>query len=176
MTLYMTSLCRVWWSCPTDLEENMAKENYEERTERLLEPIVSELGYTIVDVEYVKEGADYYLRAYIDKEGGIAIDDCEKVSRKLEEELDKEDFIPNAYILEVSSPGLGRQLKKEKHYLQSIGEKVDVRLYKSLPDKRKEFTGILKSYENEHFVFEVEGQDIELDLAQVSKINLHFDF
>ena len=154
----------------------MAKENYEERTERLLEPITQALGYTVVDVEYVKEGTDYYLRAYIDKEGGITVDDCEKVSRKLEEKLDAEDFIPNAYILEVSSPGLGRQLKKEKHYLQSIGEKVDVRLYKALSDKRKEFTGVLKSYENEHFVFEVDGENLELDLAQVSKINLHFDF
>ena len=175
VTLYMTSLCRVWWSCPTDLEENMAKENYEERTERLLEPIVSELGYTIVDVEYVKEGADYYLRAYIDKEGGIAIDDCEKVSRKLEEELDKEDFIPNAYILEVSSPGLGRQLKKEKHYLSNLGQKVDVKLYKAI-EKVKEFTGILKSYENGHFVFEVDGKDMELDAGAISKINLHVDW
>lgn len=152
------------------------KETYESNTERLLEPILQELGFKLVDVEYVKEGADYYLRAYIDKEGGIMINDCELVSRRLEEKLDAEDFIPNAYILEVSSPGLGRQLKKEKHYLQNIGEKVDVRLYKALSDKRKEFTGVLKSYENEHFVFEVDGEDLELDLAQVSKINLHFDF
>ena len=108
------------------------KENYEEKTEKLLEPIVASLGFSVVDVEYVKEGADYYLRAYIDKEGGITVDDCEKVSRSLEEKLDTEDFIPNAYILEVSSPGLGRQLKKEKHYLANIGEKVDVKLYKAI--------------------------------------------
>ena len=89
------------------------KETYESNTERLLEPILKEYGYSLYDVEYVKEGADYYLRAYIDKEGGITVDDCEKVSRALELKLDEEDFIPNAYILEVSSPGLGRQLKKE---------------------------------------------------------------
>ena len=177
------------------------KENYEELTERLLAPIVDSLGFTIVDVEYVKEGADYYLRAYIDKEGGITIDDCEKVSRLLEEELDRQDFIPNAYILEVSSPGLGRQLKKEKHYLSNIGEIVDVKLYKAV-NKVKEFTGILKSYENGHFTFEVEsnskkrnkspknhldankdankdGADntiIELDASDIAKINLHIDF
>ena len=152
------------------------KETYEANTERLLEPIIKEFGYSLYDVEYVKEGTDYYLRAYIDKEGGITVDDCEKVSRSLELKLDEEDFIPNAYILEVSSPGLGRQLKKEKHFLAGIGEQVDVRLYKALPDKRKEFTGMLKKYENEKFVFEADGSEIELDLAQISKINLHFDF
>jgi len=151
------------------------KENYEEKTEKLLEPIVASLGFSVVDVEYVKEGADYYLRAYIDKEGGITVDDCEKVSRSLEEKLDTEDFIPNAYILEVSSPGLGRQLKKEKHYLANIGEKVDVKLYKAI-DKVKEFVGILKAYENGRFVFEVEGKEIELEASAISKINLHVDW
>lgn len=151
------------------------KENYEEKTEKLLEPIVASLGFSVVDVEYVKEGADYYLRVYIDKEGGITVDDCEKVSRSLEEKLDTEDFIPNAYILEVSSPGLGRQLKKEKHYLANIGEKVDVKLYKAI-DKIKEFVGILKAYENGRFVFEVDGKEIELEASAISKINLHVDW
>ena len=151
------------------------KENYEEKTEKLLEPIVASLGFSVVDVEYVKEGADYYLRAYIDKEGGITVDDCEKVSRSLEEKLDTEDFIPNAYILEVSSPGLGRQLKKEKHYLANIGEKVDVKLYKAI-DKVKEFVGTLKAYENGRFVFEADGKEIELEASAISKINLHVDW
>ena len=133
------------------------KETYESNTERLLEPILQELGFKLVDVEYVKEGADYYLRAYIDKEGGIMINDCELVSRRLEEKLDAEDFIPNAYILEVSSPGLGRQLKKEKHFLQNIGEKVDVRLYKALPDKRKEFTGVLTQKPKTELIEESSG-------------------
>lgn len=152
-----------------------SKENYEERTEKLLDPIVESLGFKTVDVEYVKEGPDYYLRAYIDKEGGITVDDCEKVSRKLEELLDAEDFIPNAYILEVSSPGLGRQLKKEKHYLANIGEQVDVKLYESV-DKVKEFTGILKAYENEEFEFELKEKTLKIPLSSVAKINLHFDF
>lgn len=152
-----------------------SKDNYEERTEKLLQPITDALNFKIVDVEYVKEGSDYYLRAYIDKEGGITVDDCEKVSRKLEEELDREDFIASAYILEVSSPGLGRQLKKEKHFLSNIGEKVDVRLYKAF-DGVKEFTGVLKSYENGNFVFECDGKDIPLEQSAISKINLHFEF
>ena len=151
------------------------KLNYEERTEQLLAPIVASFGFEAVDVEYVKEGSDYYLRAYIDKEGGITIDDCEKVSRALEAGLDREDFIPDAYILEVSSPGLGRQLKKEKHYLANIGKEVDVRFYKQ-QDGLKEFTGILKAYENNKFVFEVSGKDIEAEASAVSKICLHFDF
>ena len=151
------------------------REQYEEKTEKLLEPVVAEFGFKTVDVEYVKEGTDYFLRAYIDKEGGITIDDCEKVSRKLEELLDKEDFIPNAYILEVSSPGLGRQLKKEKHYLSNIGEKVDVKLYKPI-DGRKEFTGILISYKDEVFEFDTDGKVFTIEASKISKICLHFEF
>ena len=151
------------------------KEQYEERTEKLLEPIVDSLGFKTVDVEYVKEGSDYYLRAYIDKEGGITVDDCETVSRRLEEVLDSIDLIPNAYILEVSSPGLGRQLKKEKHYLSNIGEEVDVKLYKPI-EKMKEFTGILSSYSEGTFVFTVDGKELTISETQISKINLHFEF
>ena len=88
---------------------------YESRTEALLTPIVEARGVEIYDVEYVKEGSDWYLRAYIDKPGGVDINDCETVSRALSDALDKEDFIEEAYILEVSSPGLGRTLKKDKH-------------------------------------------------------------
>ncbi len=151
------------------------KDQYEEKTEKMLQPIVDSFGFKTVDVEYVKEGTDFYLRAYIDKEGGITVDDCEKVSRKLEEALDREDFIPNAYILEVSSPGLGRQLKKEKHYLANIGEEVDVKLYKPI-EKMKEFTGILSAYSEGQFTFTIDGKELNLEEKQISKINLHFEF
>ena len=90
------------------------KENYEQKTEEILLPITEEYGFELVDVEYVKEGSTWYLRAYIDKPGGIDINDCEKVSRRLSDLLDEKDYIEDAYILEVSSPGLGRPLKKEK--------------------------------------------------------------
>lgn len=101
------------------------RETYEAKTEALLAPIAAAAGVEIYDVEYGKEGADWYLRAYIDKPEGVNIEDCEKVSRALSDALDKEDFIADAYILEVSSPGLGRTLKKDKHLEKSLGSEVD---------------------------------------------------
>ena len=102
----------------------MAKrETYEQKTEEILLPIVEKNGFELVDVEYVKEGGSWYLRAYIDKPGGINVDDCEIVSRELSDILDEKDFIDEAYILEVSSPGLGRPLKKEKDFKRSLGRR-----------------------------------------------------
>ena len=92
------------------------KEDYVARVERFLIPIMEEHQFELVDVEWVKEAGTWYLRAYVDKEGGISVDDCEIVSRRLSDWLDKEDFITESYILEVSSPGLGRPLKKEKDF------------------------------------------------------------
>ena len=100
------------------------REEYETRTEKILEPIMTENNFELVDVEYVKEAGNWYLRAYVDKEGGITLDDCELVNRAWSDIMDEQDFIPDAYILEVSSPGLGRQLKKEKDFKRSIGEDV----------------------------------------------------
>ena len=108
------------------------KESYESRVEAYLLPLMEENNFELVDVEYVKEAGTWYLRAYIDKEGGIDVDDCEVISRKLSDWLDKEDFIDDSYILEVSSPGLGRPLKKEKDYVRSMGREVEVRLYKAI--------------------------------------------
>ena len=122
------------------------RETYESRTEQLLMPIVSRYGVEIYDVEYVKEGSDWYLRAYIDKPEGVNIVDCENVSRELSDVLDAEDFIPDAYILEVSSPGLGRTLKKDRHLEKSLGEAVEIKTYKPI-DGRKEFEGVLKAYD-----------------------------
>ena len=102
------------------------KESYESRTEKFLLPLMQEHGFELVDVEYVKEGDTWYLRAYIDKEGGISLDDCELISRKVSDWLDKEDFIQDSYILEVSSPGLGRPLKKDKDFARSIGDRKSV--------------------------------------------------
>lgn len=123
------------------------REDYEARTEGLLSPIAEANGVSVYDVEYVKEGSDYYLRAYIDKPAGVTIQDCENVSRALSDELDREDFIPEAYILEVSSPGLGRALKKDKHLQASLGEEVEIKLFKPV-DKRREFAGILESFDS----------------------------
>ena len=125
----------------------MAKgEQYEARVEAWITPVLEQHQFELVDVEYVREVGVWYLRCYIDKEGGITVDDCEVISRLLGEWLDKEDFIEDSYILEVSSPGLGRPLKKEKDFARSIGKDVEIRLYKAI-DKQKEFTGTLTSYD-----------------------------
>ncbi|MBR4724477.1 MAG: ribosome maturation factor RimP [Lachnospiraceae bacterium] len=151
------------------------KEDYESRTEALLKPITDELGFEIVDVEFVKEGNDYYLRSYIDKEGGITIDDCETVSRRLDQLLDEQDFISEAYIMEVSSPGLGRTLKKEKDFIRENGKEVDVKLFKAM-DKVKEFSGILKGFDADTFTIATEKGDITVERANVAKISLSIDF
>ena len=119
------------------------RETYEAKTEELLQPLVDAHGFELVDVEYVKEAGNWYLRAYIDKPGGIAVDDCEVISRALSDKLDEEDYIEDSYILEVSSPGLGRPLKKDKDFQRSIGKEIEVRTLRAI-DKQKEFTGILK--------------------------------
>ena len=124
------------------------REQYEQQTEELLEPIVTGHGFELVDVEYVKEAGTWYLRAYIDKPGGITVDDCEVVSRQFSDILDEKDYIEDAYIFEVSSPGLGRPLKKEKDFKRSMGEEVEIRTYRAI-DRQKEFTGILKAYDND---------------------------
>ncbi len=152
------------------------REEYEQRTEALLLPIMERTGFELVDVEYVKEGSNYYLRAYIDKEGGITIDDCEMVSRELSDLLDAEDFIPEAYFLEVSSPGLGRQLKKEKDFRRSLGEEVEVKLYKPI-EKKKEFEGVLESFDSETIVLrfsETETLTIPRESIAMIKLAIHF--
>ena len=97
------------------------REEYEQKTEQLLLPIIEKNNFELVDVEYVKEAGNWYLRAYIDKPGGITVDDCEIVNRELGDLLDRDDFIDDSYILEVSSPGLGRPLKKERDFVRSEG-------------------------------------------------------
>ena len=151
------------------------RETYETRTEELLYPIAERFGVEIYDVEYVKEGSEWYLRAYIDKEEGVNIIDCENVSRALSEELDRTDFISDAYILEVSSPGLGRTLKKEKHFLKSIGKEIELRTYKPI-DKCKEFVGILTDYQEGNVTMEIEGQSKTFEKAQIALVKLTFDF
>lgn len=158
---------------------------YEERTEKLLEPIMDKNNFELVDVEYVKEAGNWFLRAYIDKEGGITIDDCELVSRELSEQLDKEDFISDSYILEVSSPGLGRQLKKDKDFERSIGEEIEVKLYKSykyINEKGKEAStkelyGTLKAFDTDTITLKFEDETIEMiKRTDIAIVKLAFDF
>ena len=160
--------------------ENMSKrEKYEEKTEKLLIPIAEANQVEIYDVEYVKEGSDFYLRCYIDKEGGVDINDCERVSRALSDELDREDFIEDAYILEVSSPGLGRTLKKDKHLSRSLMQEVEIRTYKPV-NGSKEFTGMLKSFDESTVTIEavsVKGtEEMVFARKDIAVIKLAFDF
>lgn len=152
------------------------REQYEQKTEEILLPIIEEHGFELVDVEYVKEGSSWYLRAYIDKPGGITIDDCEAVSRKLSDQLDEKDYIEDAYILEVSSPGLGRPLRKEKDFRRSLGEEVEVRTYRMI-EKQKEFTGILKEYDEKTVTIEEDGGNVRIfEKSDIALIRLAFDF
>lgn len=151
------------------------REDYETKTEQLLAPIAEANRVSIYDVEYVKEGSDYYLKAYIDKPEGVNIQDCEKVSRALSDALDAEDFIPDAYILEVSSPGLGRALKKDKHLQAAIGQEVEVKLFKPV-DQCKEFSGILERFDGEVIVIR-DGETVKtFERPAVALIRLAFDF
>lgn len=151
------------------------RETYEARLETILTHIAEKNGVEIYDVEYVKEGSDWYLRAYIDKQDGVNIVDCETVSRALSEVLDKEDFIEDAYILEVSSPGLGRTLKKDKHLEKSLGEEVEIRTYKQI-DKQKEFAGTLVAYDKDTVTIQIEEKEIIFAKADIALIRLALDF
>lgn len=155
----------------------MAKgEQYEARVEAWITPVLEQHQFELVDVEYVREVGVWYLRCYIDKEGGITVDDCEVISRLLGEWLDKEDFIEDSYILEVSSPGLGRPLKKEKDFARSIGKDVEIRLYKAI-DKQKEFTGTLASYDADSVTITMEdGSERTFEKSEIALIRLAFDF
>lgn len=158
----------------------MAKrEMYATQAEALLEPIAAEHGCEIYDVEYVREGSDWYLRAYIDKAGGVNIMDCENVSRAFSAKLDEEDLIPDAYILEVSSPGLGRALKKDRHLEKSLGEEVEIKTYGPI-DGQKGFVGILRAYDKDTVTIEMEEdagtQDRVFARADIAVIRLTLDF
>ena len=143
--------------------------------EELVMPIIEEGNFELVDVEYVKEGANWYLRVYADKEGGINIDDCVTISRALEAKLDEKDVIEDAYILEVSSPGLGRQLKKDRDYKRSLGEEIEFKLYKAR-NKQKEFEGILKDFDENTFTITLDDEDVVFDRKDVAMMRLAVHF
>ena len=152
------------------------REQYEKQTEELLEPIVTGIGFELVDVEYVKEAGTWYLRAYIDKPGGITVDDCEAVSRKFSDVLDEKDYIEDTYIFEVSSPGLGRPLKKDKDFQRSLGEEVEIRTYRPI-DRQKEFVGELKAYDKESVTIVYEDDTEQtFQRQEIALIRLALDF
>ena len=151
------------------------RETYESRTEELAEPIAKDVDLEIYDVEYVKEGSDNFLRVYIDKPEGVTINDCETVSRALSEKLDQVDFMEDSYILEVSSPGLGRTLKKDKHLEKSLGREVELKTYKPI-DKCREFSGVLKAFDEKSITIEAETGELVFARADLALIRLALDF
>ncbi|MCR5031791.1 MAG: ribosome maturation factor RimP [Lachnospiraceae bacterium] len=151
------------------------RDEIEKKTEAFLAPITQAAGVEIYDVEYVKEGSEMYLRAYIDKPGGVTVGDCETVSRAMNEVLDREDYIEDAYTFEVSSPGLGRVLKKDRHLAKSIGEDVEIKLYKA-KDGVKELAGSLKAFDADTITIENETGEVTLNRDEIAVIRLALDF
>ncbi|MBQ9936018.1 MAG: ribosome maturation factor RimP [Lachnospiraceae bacterium] len=154
----------------------MKKNEIEQHCTELVVPIIEENSFELVDVEYVKEGSDYYLRVYADKEGGINIDDCVLISRALEAKLDEADKIKDAYILEVSSPGLTRPLKKDKDFKRSIGKLVELKLYKQY-NGAKEYVGVLENFDENTITImndDDNHDEITFNRSDISMIRLAF--
>lgn len=152
------------------------REAYEEKTKQLILPILERNQFELVDVEYVKEGSVWYLRAYIDKEGGITVNDCELVAREMNEILDREDYVEDSYVFEVSSPGLGRPLKKEKDYIRNMGKEIEIRTYRAI-NREKEFRGILKAYDAKTVTITKEdGEDMLFEKTDIALVRQALDF
>ncbi|MGN8630945.1 ribosome maturation factor RimP [Blautia sp. HCP3S3_G3] len=151
------------------------REEYEQRAEALLTPIVDANGFELVDVEYVKEAGEWYLRGYIDKPGGITVNDCETVSRAFSDKLDEEDFIDESYIMEISSPGLDRPLKKEKDFVRSMGKLIEIRTYRPI-EKQKEFCGVLTAYDSNSVTIDEDGTERTFDKKEIALIRLAIEF
>ena len=152
----------------------MSISNIETKVENLLQNIIENIGYELYDVQYVKEGKDFYLRIVIDKEDGIDLNDCEKVNDAINDILDEADYIKDQYFLEVSSPGLERTLRKEKHFQSQIGNEILVKLFRPL-DKKKEFIGILKNYSEDELILEQEDEEIKIEVKNIALARTVFE-
>ena len=142
----------------------------EERVENLLKEKIESIGYDLYDVEYSKEGKNYFLRIFIDKEDGIDLKDCEKVNDEINDILDQADYIKDQYFLEVSSPGIERVLRKDKHLEQNIGKEINIKLFKKDENGNKEYQGNLKSFNEEKIELE-DGTIIERkNIAQIKTV------
>ncbi|MBA1333902.1 MAG: Bacterial ribosome SSU maturation protein RimP [Firmicutes bacterium] len=153
----------------------MSKKKIEEIVEELVNPVLDKNNFELIDVEYLKEGPNWYLRVYIDKAGGITIDDCEVVSQYLSDELDRVDPIENSYILEVSSPGVDRVLKKDRDYVKFTGRDIDIKLYSPF-EGSKEYSGRLVGLENDQVVIEFKGQNLRIPREKIASARLAFKF
>ena len=145
----------------------------EEKVESLIKPKVEEIGYDLYDVEYAKEGKNYFLRVFIDKPKGIDLNDCEKVNNAINDILDNADYIKEQYFLEVSSPGVERILRRDKHLEKNIGEEINVKLFRKDENENKEYQGILKSFNEEKIVLE---ENIEIERKNIAQIKTIYNW
>lgn len=150
--------------------------NIEEKVEKLVEPIIEKIGYELYDVEYTKEGKNYFLRIFIDNQKGIDLNDCEKVSDSITDILDEENYIKEQYFLEVSSPGIERILKKDKHLNQNIGQQINVKLFKKDENGKKEYLGELKEFNDLKIVIEQDENEIQLERKNISQIKTVYNW
>ena len=148
----------------------------EEKVENLVKPIIENIGYEVYDIEYAKEGKDYFLRIFIDNPKGITIEDCEKVNDAIKDKLDEEDYIKQQYFLEVSSPGIERILRKDKHLEQNIGKEININLFKKDNEGNKNYKGILKSYSSEEIVIKQESKEIKIERKNISQIKTIYNW
>lgn len=146
-----------------------------EKVAALAEPVVQEEGCSLWDVEYVREAGSWYLRLYIDKEGGVSIDDCERVSRRMDPILDEADPIPDSYVFEVGSAGAERQLKRPGDFEQFMGSEVELKLYQPR-DGKKLYVGSLAAYDNGDVSLKVGKEEIRFAKAQIAQVKLHVTF
>lgn len=145
----------------------------EERVESLLKEKIEAIGYELYDVEYSKEGKNYFLRIFIDKTGGIDLNDCEKVNNEIDEILDKADYIKEQYFLEVSSPGIERIIRKEKHLKKYIGHEINIKLFKKDKNGNKEYQGILKAFDQENIELE---ENIKIERKNIAQIKTVYNW
>ena len=153
----------------------MADKNIESKVQELIEKEITDLGYELYDVEYLKEGRDFYLRIYINSKEGIGIEDCEKVNNVIDPILDEKDFIKEQYFLEVSSIGLERNLRKEKHFKDAIGENIELKLYKKI-NNTKTIQGKLESFESGLLKIESQGEILYIDIKDIASAKVIFDW
>ncbi len=148
----------------------------EEKVEKLVKPIIENLGYELYDVEYAKEGKNYYLRIFIDNEKGIDLNDCEKVNDSITDILDEENYIKEQYFLEVSSPGIERVLRKEEHLKKSIGEEINIKLFKKDEKGNKEYLGRLKDFNQNEIIIEQEEKEIKIERKNIAQIKTVYNW
>lgn len=148
----------------------------EEKVQKLVEPIIKNIGYELYDVEYAKEGKNYFLRIFIDNEKGIDLNDCEKVNDAITDILDEKNYIKEQYFLEVSSPGIERVLRKDKHLKQNIGKEISIKLFKKDENGKKEYAGKLKEFDDFKIIIEQDENEIQVERKNISQIKTVYNW